>query len=52
MYNTIKVIRVIPQEETMGLFNFFSLNSSQQSMQQDINQSMLSALQNQLQNTT
>jgi len=36
----------------MGLFNFFSMNSSQQSMQTEMNQNMLSALQNQLQNTT
>ena len=36
----------------MGLFNFFSMNSSQQSMQQDMNQNMLSALQDQLSKTT
>ena len=36
----------------MGLFNFFSMDSSQQSMQQDMNQNMLSALQDQLSKTT
>jgi hypothetical protein len=36
----------------MGLFNFFSMNSSQQSMQAEMNQNMLSALQDQLSKTT
>ncbi len=36
----------------MGFFNIFSMNSSQQSMQQEMNQNMLSALQDQLSKTT
>ena len=36
----------------MGLFNFFSMNSNQQSMQTEMNQNMLSALQDQLSKTT
>jgi hypothetical protein len=36
----------------MGFFNIFSMNSSQQNMQQEMNQNMLSALQDQLSKTT
>ena len=36
----------------MGIFNLFSMTSSQQSLQQEMNTNMLTALQKQLANTT